>query len=236
MAECEQAVLASPEFKAALSSASTRASEDASLVMVDIWSAGYYGEAEVAEPVGSPGRSASCGPTRPTTATPDPSRAAPGGRPQHDDGRSASRSTADWPLPPASKRTTPPSRRGAVPRGTSSRWRSSSRKGRARGRRPRSAGRSGSFVIGFDAREGLTLHHLRYRRRRQGPLGAVPGLAHRDGGPLRRPRADAAPQERLRRGRIRHGDVRQQPRTGLRLPGPDPLLRRPPLRQPGRAL
>lgn len=44
--ECEQAVLASPEFRAALKAHT--GVEDTSLVMVDIWSAGYYGEAEEA--------------------------------------------------------------------------------------------------------------------------------------------------------------------------------------------
>ncbi|MEO8413676.1 MAG: hypothetical protein ABI472_08450 [Ginsengibacter sp.] len=37
---CEQAVLASPEFAAALEQYGV---SDMSLVMVDIWSAGYYG-------------------------------------------------------------------------------------------------------------------------------------------------------------------------------------------------
>jgi primary-amine oxidase len=42
--ECEQAVLASPEFQAALKAHT--GVDDTSLVMVDIWSAGNYGEAE----------------------------------------------------------------------------------------------------------------------------------------------------------------------------------------------
>jgi primary-amine oxidase len=42
--ECEQAVLASEEFKAALEK--QYGISDTSLVMVDIWSAGYYGEEE----------------------------------------------------------------------------------------------------------------------------------------------------------------------------------------------
>jgi len=42
--ECEQAVLASPEFKAALKK--HYGVEDTSLVMVDIWSAGNYGAEE----------------------------------------------------------------------------------------------------------------------------------------------------------------------------------------------
>jgi primary-amine oxidase len=43
-AECEQAVIASPEFKAALKK--HHGIEDTSLVMVDIWSAGNYGSEE----------------------------------------------------------------------------------------------------------------------------------------------------------------------------------------------
>jgi primary-amine oxidase len=42
--ECEQAVLASPEFRAALKK--QYGFDDTSLVMVDIWSAGYYGAEE----------------------------------------------------------------------------------------------------------------------------------------------------------------------------------------------
>src|SRR5262245_20612291 len=42
--ECEQAVLASPEFKAALKK--QYGVDDTSLVMVDIWSAGNYGQPE----------------------------------------------------------------------------------------------------------------------------------------------------------------------------------------------
>jgi len=42
--ECEQAVLASPEFKAAVKK--HYGLEDTKLVMVDIWSAGYYGTEE----------------------------------------------------------------------------------------------------------------------------------------------------------------------------------------------
>src|SRR5207249_3060041 len=42
--ECEQAVLASPEFKTALKK--QYGIDDTRLVMVDIWSAGYYGKEE----------------------------------------------------------------------------------------------------------------------------------------------------------------------------------------------
>ena len=45
--ECEQAVIACPEFKAMLKK--HYGVEDSSLVMVDIWSAGYYGNKEEGE-------------------------------------------------------------------------------------------------------------------------------------------------------------------------------------------
>jgi primary-amine oxidase len=44
MAECEAAVIADPQFKALLEK--HYGIDDTSLVMVDIWSAGYYGQAE----------------------------------------------------------------------------------------------------------------------------------------------------------------------------------------------
>ena len=47
-----------------------------------------------------------------------------------------------------------------------------------------------SFVIGFNAREGLTLHHLRYRRQRPRALDPLSRVADRDGGAVRRPRPD----------------------------------------------
>ena len=67
-----------------------------------------------------------------------------------------------WPLPPerVQLRGGP---RHRYPRRTSSRWRSPSRTGRAfevEGYQVR--WQNWSFVIGFNAREGLTLHHLRY--------------------------------------------------------------------------
>ena len=70
--ECEQAVLASPEFRAALKK--QYGIDDTSLVMVDIWSAGNYGEPEESTRAGWPGRSASSARTPPTTATSGRSR------------------------------------------------------------------------------------------------------------------------------------------------------------------
>ena len=93
-----------------------------------------------------------------------------------------------------------------------------------------------SFVIGFNAREGLTLHHLALRRRAAATARSSTAASLTE---MVVPYGDPAPtqqaQERLRRRRVRHGHVRQQPGARLRLPGPDPLLRRPPVRQPRRA-
>ena len=110
---------------------------------------------------GWPGRCASSAPTRPTTATPGRSRACGRSSISTRCRSSASRSTATGRCRRA-RRTTPPT---ACPQSatTSSRWRSRSRRGRAsRSRATRSRWQNWSFVIGFNAREGLTLHHLRY--------------------------------------------------------------------------
>ena len=50
-----------------------------------------------------------------------------------------------------------------------------------------------TFVVGFNAREGLTLHDLKLRRL-QTPADPLPGVAFRDGRPLRRPGGAASPQ------------------------------------------
>ena len=65
--ECEQAVLASTEFREALKHHT--GVEDASLVMVDIWRARATTVPRKTAPGGSPGRFASSDLTRPTTAT-----------------------------------------------------------------------------------------------------------------------------------------------------------------------
>ena len=64
--ECEQAVLASPEFRAVL--LRHCGTDDVNLVMVDIWSAGNYG-APKKEPCDSPALSVFCAATRPKTVT-----------------------------------------------------------------------------------------------------------------------------------------------------------------------
>jgi primary-amine oxidase len=166
--ECEQAVLRSDLFKAALKRRYGVA--DTSLVMVDIWSAGYYGEEEdrtrrLARPL--------------CFVRSDPTdngyaRPIEGLRPvvdlnamevirveeYHRDGAAA----ADWPLPKASCNY------------------AADRVGRFReGIKPleitqpqgpsftvdgnRVTWQNWSLVVGFNAREGLTLHHVRYHDR-----------------------------------------------------------------------
>jgi primary-amine oxidase len=158
MIECEQAVLNSPEFRARLKE--HYGITDTSLVMVDIWSAGNYGEPEesamrLARPLCFVRMDATDnGYVRPIE----------GLRPVVDLNAMRVIRVEDyghWPLPPlpgnyAADRV--PEKRGGIkpleitqPEGPSFEvngyqvtW------------------QNWSFVIGFNAREGLTLHHLRY--------------------------------------------------------------------------
>jgi primary-amine oxidase len=159
--ECEKAVLASPEFKAALKK--QYGLDDTSLVMVDIWSAGNYGSEEdrtrrLARPL--------CFVRQDPT---DNGYAKPieGLRPVVDlNAMKVIRveEYGHWPLPPqqcnyaadrvAEFRTDVKPLEISQPEGPSFtvdghqvRW------------------QNWSFVVGFNAREGLTLHHLRYRDR-----------------------------------------------------------------------
>ncbi len=158
MIECEQAVLASPEFQAALKT--QYGVEDTSRVMVDIWSAGYYGQAEE-------GSRRLARPLCFLRADPTDNgyvRPIEGIRPVVDlNAMQVIRveEYGHWPLPPqpgnyAADRV-PVKRTGIKPLeitqpegpsfevdGYQVRW------------------QNWSFVIGFNAREGLTLHHLRY--------------------------------------------------------------------------
>ena len=215
--ECEQAVLASGEFKAALKR--HYGIDDTSLVMVDIWSAGNYGSEEdrtrrLARPLCFLRRDPTDnGYTRPIE----------GLRPVVDLNTMQVIRVEEygkWPLPDvecnyAADRV-PNQRRDIKPiditqpegpsfevEGYQVRW------------------QNWSFVIGFNAREGLTLHHLRYRDGGRDRSVLYRAVADRDGRALRRSRPHAAPQERLRRRRIRHGHVRQLAGAGLRLPGAD---------------
>ena len=157
--ECEQAVLASSEFKAALKK--HYGTDDTSLVMVDIWSAGNYGSEEdrtrrLARPL--------CFLRHDPT---DNGYARPieGLRPVVDLNTMKVIRVEEyghWPLPevtcnyaadrvPAQRRDikpleiTQPEGPSFEVDGNQVRW------------------QNWNFVIGFNAREGLTLHHLRYR-------------------------------------------------------------------------
>jgi primary-amine oxidase len=156
--ECEQAVLASPEFKAALKK--HHGIDDTKLVMVDIWSAGNYGGEEdrtrrLARPL--------CF-VRTDSTDNGYARPIEGLRPVVDlNAMKVIRveEYGHWPLPPqagnyaADRMTgfrtdikpleiTQPDGPSFQVDGNQVRW------------------QNWSFVIGFSAREGLTLHHLCY--------------------------------------------------------------------------
>ncbi len=156
--ECEQAVLASPEFRAALKK--QYGVDDTSLVMVDIWSAGNYGEPEESSRrLARPLCFLRSDPTDNGYARP-----IEGIRPVVDLNEMRVirvEAYGHWPLPPlkgnyAAGRV--PNLRADIkplditqPEGPSFqvdgyqvKW------------------QNWNFVIGFNAREGLTLHHLRY--------------------------------------------------------------------------
>ena len=156
--ECEQAVLASPEFKTALKK--QYGIEDTSLVMVDIWSAGNYGQPEesnrrLARPL--------------CFLRTDPTdngyvRPIEGIRPVVDLNEMKVIRVEEyghWPLPPVSANYSAdrvPNQRADIKPleitqsegpsftvdGYQVKW------------------QNWSFTIGFNAREGLTLHHIRY--------------------------------------------------------------------------
>ncbi|MFO0426423.1 MAG: primary-amine oxidase [Planctomyces sp.] len=156
--ECEQAVLNSPEFREALKRHC--GIDDTSLVMVDIWSAGNYGEAEESKTrLARPLCFLRTDPTDNGYARP-----IEGLRPVVDLNQMKVIRIEEfgvWPLPPeagnyaadrmTSFRTdirpleiTQPNGPGFEVNGYEVRW------------------QKWTFVIGFNAREGLTLHHIRY--------------------------------------------------------------------------
>jgi primary-amine oxidase len=156
--ECEQAVLASPEFKAALKK--QYGIDDTSLVMVDIWSAGYYGQPEEGDRrLARPLCFLRSDPTDNGYARP-----IEGLRPVVDLNEMRVIRVEEyghWPLPPqpgnyAADRVpnhradikpleiTQPAGPSFTVEGNRVKW------------------QNWDFVIGFNAREGLTLHHVRY--------------------------------------------------------------------------
>ncbi len=159
--ECEQAVLASDEFKAALKK--HYGITDTSLIMADIWSAGYYGRDE--EKTRRLARPLCFVRTDPTDN--GYHRPVEGLRPVVDLNQMRVIRVEEyghWPLPPgacnyAADRIdtfrkdikpldiTQPEGPSFEVEGNAVRW------------------QNWSFVIGFSAREGLTLHHLCYHDR-----------------------------------------------------------------------
>lgn len=156
--ECEQAVLASPEFRAALKK--QYGLDDTALVMVDIWSAGNYGEPEESNRrLARPLCFLRSDPTDNGYARP-----IEGIRPVVDLNEMKVIRVEEyghWPLPPqpgnyAADRQeksrigikpleiTQPEGPSFAVEGNVVEW------------------QNWKFVVGFNAREGLTLHHLRY--------------------------------------------------------------------------
>ena len=174
--ECEQAVLASPEFKAALKK--HYGIDDTQLVMVDIWSAGNYGsEEDRTRRLARPLCFVRTDPTDNGYARP-----IEGLRPVVDLNTMKVIRVEEyghWPLPPqqgnyAADRVD----RTSAP--TSSRWRSPSRRARAsRWTATRCAGRNGASSSASMPAKGLTLHNLCYHDNGKRALGPLSRLAHR---------------------------------------------------------
>jgi primary-amine oxidase len=156
--ECEQAVLSSSEFKAALKK--HYGIDDTALVMVDIWSAGNYGSEEdrtrrLARPLcflrSDPGDNGYARPIEGIRPVVDLNTMEVIRVEEH----------GIWPLPPEpgnyaadrvpNQRDSPKSLAITQPDGESFKLVGN-----------QVAWQGWKFVIGFNAREGLTLHHIRY--------------------------------------------------------------------------
>ena len=93
-----------------------------------------------------------------------------------------------------------------------------------------------SLRVGFNHREGMTLHQIRYRDGDREPLDRAPDLVRRDDGAVPRLVRGPLPAHRVRHRRVGprlHDDVAG---AGLRLPRRDPLPRRGAAQQQGRAV
>ena len=82
-----------------------------------------------------------------------------------------------------------------------------------------------NFVIGFNAREGLTLHDLSYKDGDEKRSILYRASLSEMVVPYGDPTDNAIPQKCLRQRRVWHGYLRQQFGAGLRLPGFYPLFR-----------
>ena len=191
--ECEQAVLNSKEFQG--SYPTHHGITDPSLVMVDIWSAGNYGsEEDSGRRLARPLCFLRSDPTDNGYARP-----IEGIRPVVDlNSMEVIRveEFGTWPLPPkpgnyAATRV-PNQRKDIKPLSIT----------QADGPSFKLDGRQISwqnwdFVVGFNAREGLTIHHLRYFDKGKKRPILVSRVADRDGGSLWRPHGNAGAQECL---------------------------------------
>ena len=177
---------------------------------------------------GWPAASRSCKPPRGRQRVGAPGRRRDrAGRPEHAARCCGSRTTGVVPIPPRAASSTP--RAGGPLRGDIA----AARDHPARGRRASPSTATGrplagwQLRVGFNAREGLVLHHVGYE-----DGGRVRPILHRaslvrDGGALRRPQPDPLLPERLRRRRERRRRAPPTPLDArLRLPRRDPLLRR----------
>ena len=230
--ECEQAVLASPEFKSALKK--QYGIDDTSLMMVDIWSAGYYGEPEEANRrLARPLCFVRSDPTDNGYVRP-----IEGIRPVVDLNEMKVIRVEEyghWPLPPVTANyaadRVPNQRTDIKPLdiaqpagpsftvdGNTVKW------------------QNWSFTIGFNAREGLTLHHLRYNDR-----GKERSILYRASlTEMVVPYGDPGPTQFRKNafdvGEYGMGMCANSLELGCDCPGPDSLLRCPSLHKSRRAV
>ena len=162
-------------------------------------------------------------------------------RPQHD-GVAAHRGQRRCATAERDGRVRPQAHSRAHPRclataNRSSRWRSPSRRDR---RSPLDGNllqwQNWSLRVGFNHREGMTLHTDPLPRRRPGALGRAPDLVRRDDGAVPRLVRGPLPAHRVRHRRVGSGLHDDVAGTGLRLPRRDPLPRRGAAQQQGRAV
>ncbi len=224
-AECEEAVRKSPAFREAMKK---RGIEDLSLVRIDAWSAGHYGN----EPAEDRGKRLVRGALLAQLRAPrqllrPADREHRRGRRLEPQGAAPGRGLRRGALAAASGQLGARVHQGDPPRGQTAGNRA------ARGAELRRAGPRGELaevVVPGRVQPARGPDPARGRLRR--PARAVSRLDRRDDGALRRSQGVVVSQERLRPGRVRHRHDGQLAGDRLRLPGHDPLLRRPPGRQP----
>ena len=90
-----------------------------------------------------------------------------------------------------------------------------------------------SLRVGFNYREGMTLHSIRYRDGDRDSLGGTPDIAGRDDRALPRLVGGSLPANGIRHRRVGPGLHDDVTGAGVRLPGRDPLSRRGAAQQQG---